>query len=485
MGELLDIEHTLTHECQLAEARSLVVAVSGGPDSLALLHRLVQFTPRFGWHLHVAHLDHGLRGVQSANEARFVAVVVASWGLSATIELRNVGALAKEYNVGLPTAARAARYAFLADVAFAQKADAVVVGHQADDQAETILLHLLRGSGPSGLSGMRARINWAEWRHTAGRSERTGPTLVRPLLNIPRTEIEVYCRRHQLDPRRDPTNESIEYGRGRIRHELLPLLESYNPQIVAALGRTARIAADETAYMLAMLMHAWPTLVSLEPGSVHFDRAAWGRLHPALRRLAIRQAIKLLRPERDDLSATQLDGTLHAMIHEQLVYQLPHNLVMHRRPQGWTLTVATATHSATDEPKLTVPTLPVNSEGTTIFPDHRWQLSIQRIAQWPEANLTRWQVLLDADRIQGNLVLRTRQAGDRIRPAGGVGSRRVQDVMVDLKLPRELRAHWPLLADAAGLLWLPGLVVAEHAHPSPDTHAYLLISLEDIKTDAS
>ena len=136
----------------------------------------------------------------------------------------------------------------------AQKADAVVVGHQADDQAETVLLHVLRGSGPSGLSGMRPRLTWVDWRHTAGRSGSSGPSLVRPLLFTPRAEIEAYCTLHQLEPRRDPTNNSTEYSRGRIRHELLPELETYNPQVVAALGRTARIASDETAYMHEMLL---------------------------------------------------------------------------------------------------------------------------------------------------------------------------------------------------------------------------------------
>ncbi len=485
MGELLNIEAILTRECGLMSARNLVVAVSGGPDSLALLHRLTVLAPRFGWRLHVAHLDHGLRGAQSTNEARFVAVTAAAWGLSATIELRDVGALAKEYNVGLPAAARAARYSFLADVALAQKADAVVVGHQADDQAETVLLHLLRGSGPSGLSGMRPRLSWADWQHTAGRPGHSGPSLVRPLLFTSRAEIEEYCTQHQLEPRRDPTNASTEYSRGRIRHELLPQLETYNPQVVAALGRTARIAADEAACMHEILLAAWPALTTLESGSVHFDRAAWGRLHPALRRLALREATKLLRPERDELSATQLDGVLQAIESEQIVYQLPQNLVLHRRPQGWTLTMATTTRPSTDDPQLLLPELLLSKTGSTSFPDGRWRITVEAIASRPETNLTRWQVLLDADAIMGDLMLRTRQPGERIRPAGGIGSRRIQDVMVDLKLPRELRTHWPMLADAAGVLWIPELVVAEHAHPSPDTTTYLLVSLEEITTNAS
>lgn len=484
MAELLDIESILIRECRLEPGQRLVVAVSGGPDSLALLHRLAALAPRFGWQLHVAHLDHGLRGAQSADEARFVGDWAAHLGVATTIEQRDVGALAQTYRVGLPAAARAARYAFLADVARRQPAAAVITGHQADDQAETVLLHLLRGSGPSGLSGMRPRLLWSEWQRTAGRSDNDGPTLVRPLLNIPRSEIEAYCRLHNLHPRRDPTNDSLEYRRGRIRHELLPYLAEYNGQIVAALTRTARIASDEAAFMQDALQAIWPTLARLQTGSITFDRATWGRTHAALRRLALRHAITLLRPERAELSATHLDGVLDAIASERLFYQLPHNLVLHRRPHGWTLTVATTTQLATEEPQLYLESLPINCPGTTLLPGGRWRVVVDRVVGRPEMNLERWQILLDADGVVGSLRLRTRLPGDRIRPASGIGSRRVQDIMVDLKLPRELRTDWPLLADTAGLLWLPGLVVADHVHPTPDTATYLVVTLEEVSPDA-
>ncbi|HYF62020.1 MAG TPA: tRNA lysidine(34) synthetase TilS, partial [Herpetosiphonaceae bacterium] len=173
-----------------------------------------------------------------------------------------------------------------------------------------------------------------------------------------------------------------------------------------------------------------------------------------------------------------------AIASDQLFYQLPHNLVLHRRPQGWTLTVATTTQATTEEPQLYVDSLPLGL-GTTVLPGGRWQVTVVPSPGRPEMNLERWQIMLDADAIRGDLHFRVRQAGDRLRPAGGIGSRRVQDIMVDLKLPRELRAHWPLLADGFGLLWLPGLVVADHAHPTPDTRTYLVVTLEETTPNAS
>lgn len=484
MPDLLDIETVLLRACHLNTHERLLVAVSGGPDSLALLHRLATLAPKHDWHLHVAHLDHGLRGAQSANEARFVAMTAAEWGLSATIDLRDVGALAHEYRVGLPAAARAARYRFLADVAHEINATAVVVGHQADDQAETVLLHLLRGSGPSGLSGMVPRLEWQGWRYTAGYTTTTGPALIRPLLYCSRSEIEDYCIEHGLNPRRDPTNESSEYSRGRIRHHLLPVLQEYNPQIVAALSRTARLASSEAAYMQTELDRQWNDLVTLETGAVHVDQTQWQAMHPALQRLAFRRAVSLLRPEHDDFSAIQLDGALEAMQRNALFVQLPQNLILHRRPQGWTITIGTAMQTPTSEPQLHTNHMAVML-GITPLPESNWQLRLEIMPHRPEYNLARWQTLLDADCIKDGLHLRQRQSGERIRPAGGIGSRKIQDLMVDMKLPRELRERWPLLADEQGLLWIPGLVIAEHVNPTPETTRFLLATLEELNAEPS
>ncbi|GAA5530483.1 tRNA lysidine(34) synthetase TilS [Herpetosiphon gulosus] len=486
MSQLLDIETTLIRDGRLASAACLVVAVSGGPDSLALLHRLTALATPYGWRLHVAHLDHGLRGEQSAAEAAFVAEIAADWGLTATIELRDVDHVAKQYHVGLPAAARATRYRFLAEVALQQQADAVVLGHQSDDQAETVLLHVLRGTGPSGLSAMRPRTEWVGWRVTAGMPHQAvGPALIRPMLNITRDEIEAYCDEQQLEPRRDPTNNSLEYTRGRIRHQLLPLLGEYNAKVVSALARTARLAAIETDYMQSELDRQWQHLIEFEPGAITFHREQWNQMHPALQRHAIRRAVYLLRPERDELTSSQLDHALSAMNSLQLFCQMPHNLVLHRKPHGWTMTVATTMQPTNDEPQLSIDEWPLNQQGMTPLPDERWRVIMELMPSRPEYNLSRWQGLLDADAIQGKLMLRQRRPGDRMRPAGGIGSRRIQDIMVDMRLPRELRAQWPLFVDDLGILWIPGLLMAEHAHPTPETTNFLLITLEDTHADAS
>ncbi|NJM05658.1 tRNA lysidine(34) synthetase TilS [Candidatus Gracilibacteria bacterium] len=201
------------------------MAVSGGPDSLALLYLLNELRHGGGPQLHVAHLDHGLRGEESAAEAHFVATTAASLGLPSTVVLRDVAALARGRN--LHDAARTVRYTFFAEVTRAHAAQAVATAHHADDQAETLLLHLLRGAGPAGLSGMRSLVPWPTWLPNTPEAL-VGPALLRPLLNTRHAELLAYCVEHGLVPRDDPSNSAPRYTRSRLRSTILPALRAEN-----------------------------------------------------------------------------------------------------------------------------------------------------------------------------------------------------------------------------------------------------------------
>src|SRR5215213_3996557 len=197
----------------IASGALVVVAVSGGPDSLCLLHVLTQLRAELSFSVHVAHLDHMIRGAQSADEAVFVAELAREWGLPATVEAINIPALARTQHTNLHAAARAARYSFLARVAYSTGAQTLAVAHHAGDQAETVLLHLLRGAGPEGLSGMRAVADFGFWIDDFGlgelpnpKSKIVNPKLIRPLIATTRDSIERYCAEQRLVPRRDPSN---------------------------------------------------------------------------------------------------------------------------------------------------------------------------------------------------------------------------------------------------------------------------------------
>ena len=274
---------------------TLVIGVSGGPDSLALFHLLTQLIPLD--RLIVAHLDHSLRPT-SAAEAEIVAS--AAGNLRFHQERIDVAAMARAEHLTIEEAGRAARYDFLARVAQSEGASVVAVGHNADDQVETVLMHFLRGSGLAGLRGMQT---------ASPLPGRRGLWLLRPLLQITRVEIEVYCAENGLAPIIDASNMDTTFLRNRLRHELLPALETYNPQIRQRLREMADILAADETLLTELSERAWRDVRAESDGKqVVLRRSAWQELPLALRRRILRMALVELRPELRDVGFRTLES---------------------------------------------------------------------------------------------------------------------------------------------------------------------------------
>ncbi|GAB4110383.1 MAG: tRNA lysidine(34) synthetase TilS [Roseiflexaceae bacterium] len=433
---------------------AVLVAVSGGPDSLALLYWLAEQRERLGLRLHVAHLDHGLRGDESAAEARFVAEQAAQLGIAATIDHADVAGLAARYHTNEYAIGRAARYALFARVALAEQIDLVAVAHTANDQAETVLMHLLRGAGGEGLSGMRAVVSWPQWSRYAEPlaqfAESYRIDLIRPLLQVKRSTIEQFCQQRGLAPRADSSNLDQRHRRSRIRHHLIPLLESYNEHIIDLLNRTAATLAADQELIEHVLDQHWPVLVQVEATAVRFDWQVWQSLHVAIRRAAIRRAYRLL-GGRETVGLADLERVCAAAERgPQRLIELPGRVAVHIRSDGIVIGAPAAAHGPQldqDPVELVVPGQ--NKIGTS------WVIqSVVEESAPVDLGCNPWEVWLPiewADR----LVVRRRQVGDRIKVAAG--HRRIQDVMVDAKLDRSLRAAWPLLVVDGRIVWVVGL----------------------------
>lgn len=447
------VEELLREERMLAPGRRVVVAVSGGADSVALLYLLHELSASWGFRLTVAHLDHGLRGGESAADADFVALFAGRLGLSAVIQK-----CAVEPGPGLEARAREIRYRFLLQTAAEQGARDIAVGHHADDVAETVLLNLIRGAGSAGLAGISPL---REVENAAGRFR-----ILRPLIRERREELISYLRRKGQTWREDFMNQDLSFLRNRLRHHLLPLLESYNPAIRETLVRLAEISRRDAEFLQTQARQ-W--LTGQEPGAHPLLNLRDLRSVPLALRMAVyREAIRLCRGSLSRISLAHLTAVerlaASSSAHGRL--DLPGLTV---RKDYHLLRLETKTPDAAH--KTFTYQAPALLHGPLLLPlpgrlEFRGPLDLIYTihmetppAEDQAENGTSG--LLDRRLLQGALELRTRRPGERYQPAGMPGHRKIKKIMSELHIPLACRDNWPVVADQEGVVWLPGFRPAE------------------------
>jgi len=496
----------------------VVVGVSGGPDSLCLLHVLRRLRENLDLSLHVAHLNHGTRGEASDADARFVRSMADTWNLSVTVERRDVPALADEHGLAFEEAARRVRYAFLDRVARKVNASRIAVGHNADDQAETVLMHILRGSGLSGLRGMLPLTplrdyrlvppfeegrQWGTGKEASGDRippagqvlergtrdcrDRSSSSLIRPLLGVSRRAIEDYCADHGLHPRFDRSNLDTTYFRNRLRHGLLPELEHYNPRIKERLHHLAEVATGDYAILARARREAWDTVVTKERRhAVVFNQASWQALPIALQRATLRQAACRLRRGLRDVTFVHIENAREVAMEGETgkASTLPMGLELRVGYETLTIGEAGEAGPPPEEPLLWQDDpMPVALPGTTPLPETDWILTARRLDQWSMVDIRSpdhpWCAYLDAQALVKPLVLRPRRPGDRIQPLGMGGRHaKVSDLMINLKIPEAWRDHVPLLVAGGKVLWLCGHRISETARVDEETDKIVRFQFE-------
>lgn len=454
---LKQVRRTLDRYRMLSPGERVVVAVSGGPDSAALLHVLHTLAPQYKLGLHVLHLHHGLRGADADADAAFVQELAARLGWPCTVRYADVGAVARSRRTSIQDAARQARYAALDELQHSLPAERVALGHQRDDQAETVLLRLIRGSGPQGLAGIPPVRNGV---------------YIRPLIEVRRTAIEDYCRQVGLQPRRDRSNQSRRYWRSRVRHQLLPLLErEYNDNIVDILARTAAVLRDEDAWLASQAAAVLDQVASDAAQGICLDRSALlDQPTPVARRLVRLAAARLL-PPGQELGFVAVERVLEQAATTRATAEL-------HLPGGLqAIFAAGAVHICRRPgPARSAPALPyyrLQVPGVTTAPATGWRF--ETVVEPAAAATTdhgagdddRLSVAFDLDSLPGPLAVRCRRPGDRFYPQGMQGSKKLQDWLVDAKVPRAERDRVPLLVAGDALLWVVGRRVDRRWPPRP------------------
>ncbi|MDX1616327.1 MAG: tRNA lysidine(34) synthetase TilS [Candidatus Promineifilaceae bacterium] len=437
----------------------LVVGVSGGPDSLSLLHMLAKGVLHPRDLIEVGHLDHRWRP-DSAAEAATVESVAGGWGLSVHVGTVDVAAVARQQGLSLEEAGRQERYRFLARVADESGAQVVATAHHRDDVVETVLLHLLRGAGLTGLRGMA---------RSAAVPDAASLRLIRPLLDLSRAEIEAYCARHDLHPLRDPTNLEPTFLRNRLRLELLPELERLNPGFRRRLWQLSRMAAAELDVLAADTDRAW-SLVRVDggPGWVALDREEWGRLPLATRRRVLRRAVATLRPGLRDVGfgATELARSVADAGQAGREAHLPGGAVLRVEYEQLHIAVPDADQPAPRQPQLASTAAQVLPVPGQLELANGWSLDARILHQMPRERITGnpdpW--VAYSGLVADTLIVRPRRRGERFQPLGmGGQSAKVSDVMINRRIDAHLRRRWPIVATSDHLLWLVGHQLDERA----------------------
>ncbi|MFC2001176.1 tRNA lysidine(34) synthetase TilS [Chloroflexota bacterium] len=444
--------------------QKLVVAVSGGPDSVCLLHILVNLQDKLGIRLHVAHLDHQLRGAEAEADAQYVSDLARKLNIPATVESRDVEAYQAQQRISLEEAAREVRYTFLAHVAEAIGADRAAVGHTKDDHIETILMHLIRGSGTRGLRGLQPLSQW----QSAGNRL----TVARPLLQISRQETADYCHQHRLRPRLDASNLSLSPLRNRIRHQLLLLLRSYNPQVAEALLRTARIASDDLAFLDGEAARAWDEIAQEQKNTIVLDKARLAELSPALQRHLLRTSIEKLIGNLKDIEARHIEEIMDAFkkpagkrisLPEGLIFSIEYN----RYLLGYDAAALSPFPILESETPLKIP-------GKTQLPGWHITATITNQGQKMEKD-NDFTAHLDFDKVGNNMTVRRRQPGDRFQPLGMSQPKKLNEFMIDAKIPRAWRQRIPIISSPEQILWVVGWRIDERAKVTDTTTPVLCL----------
>jgi tRNA(Ile)-lysidine synthase len=449
----------------------LVVAVSGGPDSVCLLHILAELRKELAFDLHIAHLDHQLRGKDSAADARYVSGLAKRLGIPATIASRDVKSYQKQHRLSLEEAAREVRYSFLAEVAAEVGAAKVAVGHTADDHIETMLMHLIRGSGIKGLRGL-VPVNKL---NVSGGSL----TVIRPLLDLSREETVAYCDTHKLKPRLDASNLSPEPFRNKIRLHLLPLLRKYNPQINQALLRLAHTAAADLDFIEKEAQRLKDNVLKTEKNSVIIKKKDFLSLHPALQRQILRSSIASLLGNLKDIESSHIEDIIKALEKPAgKVIGLPFGLNFTIEYDRYVL--APASLSLCPFPTLAGETT-LKIPGKTLFSGWTIDAAVVKKAgkAWKDKT-DDFSACLDFDNAGKNLTVRCRCPGDRFQPLGMAQPKKLNVFMIDARIPQAWRRDIPVVCAGDNIIWVVGFRIDERYKVRPNTKNVLRLEFKKV-----
>jgi tRNA(Ile)-lysidine synthase len=411
MSLMEQVKIRIEEERLIDQGDVVIVAVSGGPDSVALLHVLFLLSKDLGWRLIVAHVNHQFRGTESASEAEFVQKLATDWGLICEVGVIDGPSYIEATLLNAQVAAREKRYEFLHQVAETYSAQRIALAHHADDQAETVLMRIIRGTGPSGLSGIPER-----------RCEKK-VELIRPLLRIYKSELNRYCLDHGMAYCMDSSNELRKYFRNQVRLDIMPMLQTYNDQLPESLNRLAEMMHAEDGYMEQETARIFAEIVTSDPSGYRFIRHDFARLPVALQRRLIKLILNYLTLGLENVDFARIELIRSAIlqgktsnvrldISERLCLVREYEDIRFQSPLAPVGTYAYQMQIVPGNEELFIPEADMKLRVTI---HERKELGLSSPNNHVATNM---EVIFDLDKLELPLTVRSRTNGDRMEPLG-------------------------------------------------------------------
>ncbi|SFB22932.1 MULTISPECIES: tRNA lysidine(34) synthetase TilS [unclassified Bacillus (in: firmicutes)] len=441
------------------EDKRIVVGVSGGPDSMALLHFLNENRKRWNISLVAAHVDHMFRGEESFADAVYVKDYCEQRGIPFEMAQINVPEVIAATGKSSQVAARECRYAFFAEVLKRRGCDWLALAHHGDDQIETILMRLTRGSTGAARAGIPFIRSFEEW------------NIVRPLLDVTKEEIREYCDQHGLSPRNDPSNEKGYYGRNRFRKHVVPFLKSENPLVHQHFQRfSEEIQEDEALLQELTALKMNTVIIKRENGRITADIETFAAMPMPLQRRGIQLILNYLYKEKPaSLSAVHIDQALSLLHRPQPsgTLDFPNGLKIIRSYQRG--------HFILEGQKSEAYCFELTEPGTIILPNGR-SLTMEYTDN-PVPSLHSKISIFAMHDMKKPFIIRSRQNGDRMTLKGMAGTRKIKDIFIDQKIPLNERESWPIVTNGEGkILWLPGLKKSAYEDTNKCANSYILFT---------
>ncbi|MGE5633420.1 MAG: tRNA lysidine(34) synthetase TilS [Caulobacteraceae bacterium] len=436
------VKATINKYNMLQKGDRIVVGVSGGPDSLCLLHILKTLSNECGYELYAAHLNHKFRGKDADEDAAFVERTCKEWGIPAWVEAFDVPAYIVETGLSPEEAGREIRYKLFNEMCDRVGANKIAVAQNLNDHIETILMRFMRGSGIDGLKGI----------------EPVRDNIVRPLIETDRRKIEEYCSELKLNPRIDKTNLEPIYYRNKVRLELIPYMEkNFNPNIKQALARFSNLIKDENEFLEQEAGKAFDTVAESEAGRIIIDTGKTKGMHIALKRRLVRIAVENLSNTLNGFEFKHFEGIVDLMDKSTgAAVMLPQKIKAYVSYDKLILAkdIEKADKKCYYKLKYDYDNN-IETENGRIIIARKKSNDIERITKEKD------RIFIDGSKIREGLVLRNREPGDMFSPIGLKGSKKLKDYFIDEKVPREQRDEIELIADGNEVVWIVGGRISE------------------------